>query len=368
MADPRLDKLADVLVGYSLDLQPGMQLAVYWTPLSAPLVERVQRQALLRGAHVFSWGVPDSALAYHYRYASEAQLDYVSPLYRSIVEQFDALLLIDADVNTHLLSGADPARVARRARAHQPLYAARARREASGELRSCSTLFPTAAAAQDAEMSLAEYEDFVFAAGKLDRPDPVAAWRDEGRRQQKWIDWLRGRERVEFHGPDIDLRLSIAGREFAPACGRQNFPDGEIYTAPLEDSVEGWVRFRYPGSYHGQEVSGVELRFERGEVIGQRASKGEAQLLTLLEMDPGARRIGEWGIGTNYDIRRFSGNMLFDEKMGGTIHFALGFGFPECGSQNTSALHWDLLCDMTQGEIRVDGERFYAAGRLIAPG
>jgi aminopeptidase len=362
MADPRLDRLAEVLVGYSLDLQPGMQLAVYWTPLAAPLVERVQREALRRGAQVFSWGVPDSALASHYRYASEAQLDYVSPLYRSIVEQFDALLTIDAEVNTHLLSAVDPARVARRARAHQTLYAARVRREASGELRSCSTLYPTPAAAQDAEMSLADYEDFVFAAGKLDQPDPVSAWRAEGRRQQKWIDWLRGRERVEFHGPDIDLKFSIAGRAFAPACGRQNFPDGEIYTAPVEDSVDGWVRFRYPGSFHGQAVSEVELWFERGAVVRQRAGKGEAQLLTLLETDPGARRIGEWGIGTNYDIQQFSRNMLFDEKMGGTIHFALGFGFPECGSRNESALHWDLLVDMTQGEIVVDGERFYDQG------
>ncbi len=365
MTDPRLDKLAEVLVSYSLELQPGMQLAVYWTPLAEPLVSLVQRKALQAGAHVFSWGVPDAAMENHYRYAADAQLDYVSPLYQMIAEQFDALLLIDAETNTRSLSGADPAKIARRSRAHTSLYATRVRREAEGSLRSCSTLFPTPAAAQDAEMSLSAYEDFVYMACMLNEPDPLAAWRREGQRQQALIRWLQGHDHVVLQGPDIDLSLSIRNRPFVPANGRENFPDGEIYTAPVEASVEGWVRFRYPGIYHGQEVVDVELWFERGAVVSQRAARGEPLLRTLLDMDPGARSIGEWGIGTNYAIRHFTKNMLFDEKIGGTIHFALGFGFPECGSQNASGLHWDLLCDMNEGEITADGERFYVRGRPI---
>jgi len=282
-----------------------------------------------------------------------------------VLETFDAVLRIEAQANTRALSHSDPAKQARVARAHQPLSAAMLARAARHELHWCFTAYPTQSAAQEADMSLSEYQDFVYAAGKLDQPDPVAAWQAEGRRQRELQAWLRGKDQVVLQGPDIDLRFSIAGRPFEVADGKVNFPDGEIFTSPVEDSANGWVRFRYPGISGGREVTDVELWFEQGKVVREKASKGQELLTSLLNTDAGARYLGEWGIGTNYDIPCFTKDMLFDEKLGGTIHLALGHGFPDTGGQIKSGLHWDLLCDMTEGEITVDGELFYRRGRPV---
>jgi aminopeptidase len=228
------------------------------------------------------------------------------------------------------------------------------------ELRWCYTVFPTYASAQEADMSLAEYQDFVYGAGLLDSPDPVAAWIEEGQRQRELIDWLAGKDRVVLKGANIDLTLSIKDRKFKEADGKYNFPDGEIFTGPVEDSANGWIRFSYPAIYEGKEVSDIELWFEQG-----KAGKGQELLTSLLDMDAGARYLGELGIGTNYGIQRFTKNMLFDEKMGGTTHLALGASYPETGGQNESGLHWDMLCDMSESEIIVDGELFYKNGRPV---
>ena len=214
-------------------------------------------------------------------------------------------------------------------------------------------------------MGLFEYQDFVYSAGLLDEPDPVATWKKEGERQRDLIAWLAQREEVQFRGENIDLRLSIKERRFKEADGKYNFPDGEIFTAPVEKSVDGWVRFGYPAIFGGQEVIDVELWFQNGRVEKEKAAKGLELLTKLLDSDQGARYLGEWGIGTNYGITRFTKNMLFDEKMGGTIHFAVGAGYPETGSENESGLHWDMLCDMSNSEIMVDGELFYKDGKTI---
>jgi aminopeptidase len=213
-------------------------------------------------------------------------------------------------------------------------------------------------------MSLRDYQEFVFEAGLLDEPDPVAAWRIEGKKQKKLIDWLTGKDLVEISGEDIDIKFSIKDRNFKEADGKYNFPDGEIFTAPVEGSANGWVRFKYPAIYQGQEVIDVELWFEDGKVVKEKASKGDELLSSVLNTDDGSRFIGEWGIGTNYGIKKFTKNMLFDEKMGGTIHFAMGKGYPETGSVNESAIHWDLLCDMAQSEIKIDQELFYENGNI----
>jgi aminopeptidase len=199
----------------------------------------------------------------------------------------------------------------------------------------------------------------------LDAPDPIAAWRGERERQRELTRWLAGRDQVRFVGPHIDLRLSIQGRTFGEYNGRLNFPDGEIATSPLESSADGWVRFSYPAIYAGQEVEDVELWFEHGKVVREKAGKGQALLTALLDADAGSRYLGEWGIGTNYQIRRFTKNMLFDEKMGGTIHLALGAGLPQAGGQNQSSIHWDMLCDMSESEILVDGDLFYKDGKFV---
>jgi aminopeptidase len=365
MPDPRFQRLAQVLVDYSLELKPGQQFNLRSTPLAEELILAVYEEATRAGAHTQLQIVPQGVEEIFYRHASEAQLDFVSPVRRLITETFDATLYIEAEYNTRSLTSVPPDRIARTRRASAELNKIFLDRAAREELRWCYSIYPTQALAQEAEMSLAEYREFVFRAGLLDTPDPVAAWRREGDRQRQLIRWLEGRDRVRLRGPDIDLEFSIQGRKFKDADGKYNFPDGEIFTGPVEASAEGWVRFSYPAIYDGQEVTNVELTFEGGRVVREAAAKGGDLLTALLNTDAGARYLGEWGIGTNYGIERFTKNMLFDEKLGGTIHLALGSSYPETGGVNESGLHWDMLCDMNEGEITVDGELFYKAGRPV---
>jgi aminopeptidase len=197
----------------------------------------------------------------------------------------------------------------------------------------------------------------------LNEEDPIAYWREEGRRQSNLVNWLKGRDRAVLKGSNIDMTLSIKDRIFKPADGKYNFPDGEIFTGPVESSAKGWVRFKYPAIFMGQEVADIELWFEDGKVVKEKASKNQELLTATLNTDDGARFLGEWGIGTNYGITRFTKEMLFDEKIGGTIHFAVGASYPETGGKNDSAIHWDMLCDMVESEVTVDGELFYKDGK-----
>jgi aminopeptidase len=229
-----------------------------------------------------------------------------------------------------------------------------------------TTLYPTHALAQEADMSLAEYEDFVYRACHVDLDDPVAAWQRMSGWQQTLVDWLAGKREVVVRGPHVDLTLSIAGRTFVNSDGHKNMPSGEVFTGPVEASVNGWIRFTYPAIYAGREVDGVQLQFEGGKVVSASASKNEAFLQQVLDTDPGARYLGEFAIGTNDGIRQFTKSILYDEKIGGTIHLAVGAGYPETGSHNESAVHWDMICDMRQGgQIWVDGELFYDSGRFL---
>nr|MBN1228167.1 aminopeptidase [Anaerolineae bacterium] len=215
----------------------------------------------------------------------------------------------------------------------------------------------------DAEMSLSEYEDFIYGAAMVHLDDPVAYWKQKSAEQQRLIDWLKGKDRVEVKGENVDLTLSIKDRIFINADGKRNFPDGEIYTGPVEDSVNGWVRYTYPAIYNSREVEGVELTFKEGKVEKATATKGEDYLNSVLDTDEGSRYLGEFAIGTSEGIQQFTRNILFDEKIGGTFHMAVGAGYPNTGSKNKSAVHWDMICDMrSDGEIIVDGELFYKDG------
>lgn len=363
MSDPRINKLAKLLIHYSLELQPGQQLYLRTDPLAEELARAVYAEAIRAGGHVFVQNSLPGAQEVFYKLAAADQLDFVSPIRKLIVETIDANLVIGAEHNTRRLSGVDPERIARASKAAAPLDKLFMERAAREELRWCYTEYPTHAGAQEADMSLSEYQDFVFGAGMLDEADPVAAWVKEGQRQRQLITWLADKDEVVLKGPDIDLRLSIKGRTFKEADGKYNFPDGEIFTGPIEDSANGWVRFRYPAIFSGQEVTEIELWFEDGKVVTEKAGKGQELLTSLLDSDSGARYLGEWGIGTNYYIQRFTKNMLFDEKIGGTIHLAVGASYPETGGKNDSGLHWDMLCDMSEGEILVDGELFYRNGK-----
>jgi aminopeptidase len=365
MPDPRVTKLAKVLVNYSLELKPGQQFALRTSPLAEELSLAVYEEAVKAGAFVFVQNAVPGAEEVFFRHASETQLDFVSPIRKIINETFDATLYIEAEHNTRALSGIDPAKLARSRKAGAPLGKLFMERAARGEVRWCLTVYPTDAMAQEADMSLSDYREFVYGAGLLNDPDPVARWREEGERQQKLIKWLAGKNQVTLQGANVDLKFSIKDRTFKEADGKYNFPDGEIFTGPVEESANGWIRFGYPAIYSGQEVTDIELWFENGRVVKEKASKGQELLTSLLNTDAGARFLGEWGIGTNYGIGRFSKNMLFDEKLGGTIHLAVGASYPETGGKNDSGLHWDMLCDMAESEITIDGALFYKNGKPV---
>jgi len=364
MPDQRLKKLAQILIHYSLEIKPGDQLEIRSNPLAQELALLVYEEAVKAGANIMSNLSIQGGQEVFYKHASDDQLDFVSPVRKMITETFDAMLVIGAEYNTRSLAAIEPQKLSRSRKASTELSKIFLDRAANLELRWCYTEFPTYASAQEADMSLTDYQEFVYEAGLLNEPDPVALWRKEGEKQKQLISWLFGRDKVEIKGNNVDLAFSIKDRKFKEADGKYNFPDGEIFTGPVEDSANGWIRFSYPAIYEGQEVIDVELWFENGKVVKESASKGKTLLTTSLNTDPGARFLGEWGIGTNYGIKRFTKNILFDEKMGGTIHLALGSGYPETGSKNESAIHWDMLCDMAESEIHVDGESFYKNGNF----
>jgi len=360
-----VSKLAKVMVNYSLELKPGQKFWLRTTPLAEELNLAVYEEAVKAGAHIFVDQRMPGAEELFYKYATDEQLDYISPIRELIAETFESSLYIEALHNSRSLSGVDGSRVARSRKAGAALSQKLMQRSAEGTHRWCLTVYPTHAMAQDANMSLADYREFVHGAGMLNEEDPVVYWQEEGRKQEQLAAWLKGHDQVILKGSNVDIALSIKDRRFEISDGKYNFPDGEIFTSPVEDSANGWIRFKYPAIYQGREVTDIELWFENGKVIKEKAVQNQEYLTSLLNTDAGARILGEWGIGTNYGIQRFSKNMLFDEKIGGTIHFAVGAGFPECGGRNESGLHWDMLCDMAESEITVDGELFYKDGKPV---
>jgi aminopeptidase len=244
------------------------------------------------------------------------------------------------------------------------------KRAAEGSLRWAGTQYPCNSSAQDAEMSLSEYEDFVFNAGLLNHPDPIASWKRVSERQQRLTDFLN--DKSDYHvvaANGTDVRMSVANRRWINCDGQANFPDGEIFTGPVLDSVNGVIKYSVPAVYHGREVQDVRLKFKDGKVIDASASKGEDYLISMLDMDAGARFLGECAIGTNFGITRYTRNTLFDEKIGGTVHFAVGAGYPETGNTNESGLHWDMVVDLrTGGYIEIDGEKVNVDGRFTKDG
>ncbi|MGD1995307.1 MAG: aminopeptidase [Anaerolineae bacterium] len=365
MREPRVERLADVLVRYSTDIQPGDLVIIQGMPEAAPLLMAVYEEVLKAGGHAHLIAGLPGALEAFYRLASDEQLEFISPLNRLIVEQADASIRIRSNANTRELSGVAPARQRLHSRAMKPLTKIYLERGASGDLKWVGTQYPTNAYAQEADMSLREYQDFVYAACFCDQEDPVARWMEIHDQQERLVEWLKGKEEVRIKGPNADLTLSIKDRLFINSDGKHNMPSGEIFTGPVEESTEGWARFTYPAIAGGREVEGIELWFEEGRVVKATAKKNEEYLLEMLDTDDGSRYLGEFAIGTNDGIQHFTKNILFDEKIGGSFHMAVGAGYPETGSKNESAIHWDMICDMRDGgEIHVDGELFYQDGKF----
>ncbi len=364
MIDPRLQAWAKVLVNYSLAIKPGDTLYILAPELAAPLVGEVYREALRAGAMVDVQIRLEALDEIFYSEASDEQLGDVSPMAKLAVEQCSTLLSIRAAHNTKAGSSFDPRKVRLAGKASAWFTSTIMERAGKGDLRWSTTLFPTDAHAQDAAMSLVEYEHFVYSACLLDQPDPIAAWKQVGVEQQHIIDYLRKHDTIHITAPGTDLTYRVGGRTWINADGKRNFPDGEVFTAPIEDSANGTVRYTYPAIVSGREVEGITLTFKDGKAIEATAAHGQQFLLTMLDMDAGSRFLGEVAFGLNYGVKRFSGQILFDEKLGGTMHMALGAAYPDTGGTNKSGLHWDMICDLREGEVYADGELCYQAGHF----
>jgi len=366
LADPRIEKWARALTGYSVEVQAGQVVAIVGQAAAEPLLRAVYREVVLAGAHPVLLSPIEAAQGELLAHGSDEQLSYISPIDRFVRAEADVVINIRAETNTRRLSEIDPARQSIYTGARRDLFRTFMERAADGRLDWTLTLYPTDAYAQDADMDTEAYTDFVLAACKLDRDDPVAAWLELKADQQRLIDWLDGRKDVHLEGPDIDLTLSIEGRTWINSDGKRNFPSGEIFTGPVEDSANGTIRFSFPVVTAGRQIEDIRLRFENGRVVDASATRNEAYLIQQLDTDPGARYLGEFAFGTNFDITRFTKNILFDEKIGGTVHMAVGLGYPETGSTNTSAIHWDMIADLRQGGVvTVDGDVFLQDGQFV---
>ncbi|RLD06911.1 MAG: aminopeptidase [Chloroflexota bacterium] len=374
MADHRVNNLAQTLVNYCVEVREKDLVGIIAQPLATPLVQEVVREVLRRGGYPYllPYKVPLPTLGYEgldkiiFEEANDDQLKHLDHYWETLNKDFDVRIFILSEFNTQGIKDIDPERIKIHKQANKPIFDTYFERMSSGDLRRVSTLFPTQAYADDAGMSLKDFEDYVYSVTFSDSDDPVGEWKKMKDEQQVLVDWLKGKKQVEVRGPHAELSLSIEGRTFINSDGKQNMPSGEIFTGPVEDSVNGWIRFTHPCILTGKEVSGVELHFEEGRVEKASAEKNEDFLLSMLDMDQGSRYLGEFAIGTNLRINRFIKKILYDEKIGGTIHMALGQGYPITGSLNKSAIHWDMICDMRDGgQIIVDDELFYDSGEFV---
>lgn len=364
--DPRTVKLAQVMVDYSLTIRPGDYFMIRGTFAALPLIKEVYRLALKRGARPVVRFTSEALSEVFLKEANDEQLVYQHPLDLEEVRQINAYLHVWCSENTKFLTGVDPQRQAKAQAARKEYQQIFFNRVADGSLRWCGTLFPAAADAQEASKSLADFENFVYSAGYCDTDDPISHWKGVSVKQAKLCERLNRLSEIHVKSADTDLRMKVAGRKWINCDGKENFPDGEVFTSPLEDSANGVITYTYPACYSGREVENVRLHFKDGVVTQFSADKNVEYLQRMLEMDEGAKRVGEFAIGTNYHIQTFSKNILFDEKIGGTCHLAVGNSIYEAGGINKSALHWDMVCNLRNGgEIYGDGEVIYRDGKFV---
>ena len=358
MRDSRLNKMAQVIVNYSLEVKEDDLVWMVGEMGGLPLFEALYEELIKCGAQVFSTFHPAGWDELFFKYASDRQLEKTCPFALSNASICNKRIRVEGMTNTRALCNVDPKKQALRSLAYKPLLEKTMERSAKGDLDWVVTLCPTEALAQEGEMGLLEYADFVYGAAHLDEADPVASWKAQEKQQELMVQYLEKKKELHFKtAAGTDLRVNIEGMRWKNSCGKRNFPDGEVFTGPKEGGVEGIVRYTYPAIYHGTVVEDVELVFEKGKVVKATASKNEEFLRAMIDQDEGASSLGEIAIGTNYRIEKFTKNILFDEKIGGTFHAALGAGYPETGNTNKSALHWDMICDLREGgTIEADGE------------
>ncbi len=358
--DKRIIRLAHTLVHYSLKTQPGHTVEVSGFSDAEPLFIALYEELLLAGAFPELRMIPECTQEIFFKQANNRQLETLPPYRLANAKYMDTSIRIISSSNTRALSGINPKKQAQHTTTLRPW------KERLLKKPWVLTLFPTAAFAQDAEMSLTEFTDFVYHATFSDDKNPIKRWNELAARQEKLIARLRGANSIRIVGPDTDLSLSVKGRLFINSAGTCNMPSGEIFTSPVDDSAEGFIQYDYPVCHGGREIDGIRLVFRKGKVVEASAEKNETFLLEMLNMDAGARRLGELGIGTNRNIQRFIKNILFDEKIGGSIHLAVGAAYPEAGGKNKSALHWDMIKDLRKGgALYVDGKVFQQDGRFL---
>lgn len=365
MQDIRIQRWAHTLVHYCLHLKPGDIVLINATPQAAPLIEAFFAEALHVGAHPVPQIHLETLDEILLREGNNEQLAWIAPSSRALAEQATARLNIQSSSNPNALSNVSPDSSARHRQVTRQLLQYMRQREPAGAFRWCLTLYPTEGYAQNANMSLREFEEFVFETCFLNDPDPIARWKELSVKQQRLVDWLAGHDKVHILGNGTDLTLSVKDRIFINSDGKRNFPSGEFFTSPVENSANGVIQYDVPSVYDGRAVDGIRLVFRDGKVIEASARQGQDYLLRMLELDEGARYLGEFAFGNNASVKRGIRNILFDEKMGGTVHLALGACYPETGGVNQSALHWDMVCDLrTSGEVWVDNTLFLKNGTI----
>jgi len=366
--DPRTIKMAEILVTHSARIIPGDRVAIEATTAAEPLIRALYIEILKKGGFPYLLlEIPEQDKEL-FTYGKDEQIAHVDQIRQHVYQHFESRFKIRSLTNPQQLVGFPPEKQMLYQKSEESILATQMERGAADEFKWVTTLFPTEAYAKQAGMSLQEYEDFVYSACFADADDPIEKWKQVEEEQKAALDLFQGHDQIQLRGPNVDLDLSVKGRTFINCFGESNMPDGEIFTGPVEDSLNGWIRYTYPAIHEGVLVSGVELTFKNGKVVKAAAEEQEDYLLQLLETDPGSRYVGEFAVGTNSQIQQFTGNILFDEKIGGTIHLALGAGYPETGSKNKSALHWDMICDMREDStITLDGDLVYKDGQFIYP-
>ncbi|HEY5561310.1 MAG TPA: aminopeptidase [Clostridiaceae bacterium] len=364
--DNRLNKLAKLLVEYSTKIKPEDFVLVSGQDASIPWIEEVVKEAVKKGAHVETIINSLGANSAKLRYSSLDQLKKGNYILEKAIEKADVWISAWGTNNTRVDFNIQANKIAAEAEGNSTWRRTYFDRSGNGELRWCGTQFPTQGNAMEANMSLSEYEDFVYAAGQIDEDDPISQWKRISAEQQRWVDYLDTKKELHIVSENTDIYVKFEGRKWVNCDGKQNFPDGEICTSPVENSINGKINFSFPGIFQGKEIEDINLVIEKGKVIKATAKKGQELLDSLLDLDEGARYFGEVAIGTNYGIKNFTKNMLFDEKIGGTIHMALGNSLFEAGGKNVSTIHWDMLCDMkNHGKIYADDQLFYIDGHFI---
>jgi len=365
MVDGRIEKLAKLCVHYSVDVKREEKVLIQGSELAFLLINEIYKECLLSDAYPLIMPRLDVQYTF-FKHAKEHQLKFVSPLQKFLIENVEVSIEIFCEPNPKRLTNIDPERIRMHTASRRELMEIFLRRVAEGKLKWTALPYPITAQAQEASMSLSEYEDFVYSSCFVDKEDPIAEWKKVHQQQEKICDFLNQTDEIHVIGEDTDLTFNVRGRRWINCSGEKNMPDGEVFTAPIENSANGTIRFTFPGIFSGREVEDITLTFKDGKVVKSSAAKGDELLQQLLKIE-GADRIGETAIGTNYAITKFTKDMLFDEKMGGTIHVALGCNpIAETGGLNKSAVHWDILKDMKKdGEIYADGRLFYKNGKFL---